>query len=64
MNYSTTYTATVVLLLTAMANIFGVEVMSEELQATVETLLVIGSSIWILIERFKKGGISAFGVRK
>ena len=47
-----------------MANIFGVEVMSEELQATVETLLVIGSSIWILIERFKKGGISAFGVRK
>lgn len=62
--YSTTYSATLVLLITAMANVFGLEVMPEQLQVTVETLLIIGSSAWILIERFRKGGITAFGVRK
>ena len=62
--YSTTYTATIVILLTALARVFGIEVMEEQLQVTVETLLVIGSGVWILIERYKKGGISAFGIRR
>jgi hypothetical protein len=62
--YSTTYTATLVLLLTALARVFNVDVMPEELQATVETLFIIGSSVWILIERFRKGGINALGFRR
>ena len=62
--YSTTYSATLILLITALANVFNVQVMPEELQATVEVLFIIGSSIWILIERFKKGGINSFGIRK
>jgi len=61
---STTCTATILLVITAIANIFGLEVMEEQLQTTIEVLVTIGSGIWILVERYKKGGISAFGLRK
>lgn len=62
--YSTTYAATIILLVTSIANIFGFEVVAEDLQTTLKTLIVIGSAIWILVERFNKGGITALGIRK
>lgn len=61
---STTYTATIILLLTAILNIFGIEVVEEQLQETVSILVSIGTAIWVLVERYRKGGISAFGLKK
>lgn len=61
---SSTYTATIILLITAIANIFGIEVVEEQLQTTIEVLVALGSALWILIERYKKGGIHALGFRK
>lgn len=63
MNYSTTYTATVVLILTSIANIFSIEVVSDELTVIVSASLTILSGMWIIIERYRKGGLSAFGFR-
>jgi len=64
MKYSTTYLSTVVLFLTFLVKVLGVEVGPEALTTTVEVIIAIGAGIWILIERFKKGGISILGIRK
>lgn len=64
MNYSTTYTATIALVVIAIANIFDVEINESELTQTIEALFVIGAALWVLRERVKKGGISALGFRR
>lgn len=61
---STTYTATIILFITAIANIFGFEVVEEQLQTFIESIIAVGSAIWILVERYKKGGINSFGLRR
>ena len=61
MNYSLTYTSVIVLVLGEVLKIAGVEVGNETLTTTILTLVQIGGAITILIERFKKGGINAFG---
>ena len=64
MKYSTQYIATIVLAVTAVAAIFDVEIVQDDLTMAVGLVLSIVSSVWILVERFRKGGISAFGFRK
>ena len=64
MNYSTTYISVIVAVVAELLKWSGVEVGSEALTTTVLTVVQVASAIWILIERFKKGGISALGVKK
>ena len=61
---STTYTATIILFITAIANIFGFEVVEEQLQTFIEMVVAVVSAVWILVERYKKGGITSFGFRR
>lgn len=61
---STTYTATIVLVINMIASLFEVQIVQEDLQVTVQTIMTILAGSWILIERYRKGGINAFGVRQ
>ena len=63
MQFSTTYLSTIVMFLAFLAKVMGVEVGSEQLTTTVEVIVAFVAGVWILIERFKKGGITAFGTK-
>lgn len=63
-NYSTQYIAVAVIVLTQAAKAAGVEVSSEQLTDFVSLLLTLLSGAWILVERFKKGGINWLGMKK
>ncbi len=60
---STTYVATIVSVLSVLLPKLGITVGSEELTSTIQTLIVLGSGIWVLIRRYQKGGINIAGVR-
>jgi len=62
--YSTTYTAEIIKLISVFALLLGFEIDTTELEVTLGLVLVIGSSIWTLYQRYKAGGINALGVRK
>ena len=64
MSYSTTYASVIVAVVAEVLKWSGIEVGGEALTTTVLTLIQVLSGVWILIERFKKGGISALGVKK
>jgi len=68
---STTYINTIVLAVITLSNLFGYTVSETELSDTLKTLIHVGeiavtifSTLHILYERYQKGGISAFGIRK
>jgi ABC-type iron transport system FetAB permease component len=62
-NYSLTYTSVIVLVLGEILKVAGVNVGSEALTTTVLTIIQIVGAITILVERFKKGGITALGAK-
>lgn len=64
MNYSTQYIAVGVIALTQVAKVAGLEISSEQLTNMVMTIVTLASGIWILVERFKKGGIHWTGLKK
>ena len=61
---STTYVAVVVNLLASFLPKFGVDVGSEALTTTIQTLLVVGSGLWVLWKRHQRGDVNVVGVRK
>ena len=61
---STTYTAVILNILSFILPKIGIEVGSEAVTTTVQTIVTIATGIWILVERYKKGGITIFGTRK
>lgn len=61
---SSTYIATVVAILAQLLPFIGINVGSEALTTTAQTLIVIASGLWILKERFKKGDVTFFGAYK
>ena len=60
---STTYIGVIVTILATLLPKFGISIGSEELTITLQTLMVIGSSIWIMWRRFRVGDISPLGRR-
>ncbi len=62
--YSTTITAVVINLLSVILPLIGVEIGSESLTTTVQTLIAVGTGIWIWAERVKRGDVDLFGRRK
>lgn len=64
MNYSSTYVATFVSILAVVLPLLGIQVGSEELTTTAQTILVVISGIWVLKERFSRGDIKISGIKK
>lgn len=62
--YSTTYFAGIVNILAVVLPLVGVNVGSEALTTTVQTVVLIATAIWVLIRRYSRGDISPIGVRK
>jgi hypothetical protein len=65
MQYSKTYAATIAMLLTLLASIFGTEMPSQldevSLEQTIQTIVGVISFIVLIVERFRKGGVTAIG---
>ena len=59
--YSSTYTAVIINVLAQVLPFLGISVGSEALTTTAQTLIAIVSGLWILKERFSKGGVGVFG---
>lgn len=64
MTFSTTYIAVIVNLLSVILPKVGVEVGSDQLTSALQTLIAVASGIYLLIKRYREGGISVLGVRK
>jgi hypothetical protein len=62
-NFSTTYLSVIVLVIGEVLKATGINVGSEALTTTILTLIQVVSAVMILVERFKKGGITAFGAK-
>lgn len=64
MNRSTTIIAVVVQLLAVLLPLIGIEVGTEQLTTTAQTIVVIGSGLWIWKERVARGDVTFAGKRK
>ena len=64
MKYSTTYAAVLVALLVHVLKFFGVVIGSEELTPVIVDLVTFLSGAWVLVERYRHGGVNVLGVRK
>lgn len=67
MTYSKTYTASIVMLLTLLANIFGTDLPSQLTESNIDTVIQVTlgvmSFVTIIYERFQKGGVTPLGVK-
>lgn len=63
-NYSLTYTGVIVFILVELFKFTGINVGNEAIVITITTLIQFVAAIVIIIERFKKGGINIFGIKR
>lgn len=61
--FSTTYTAVLVMVLAQVLPKIGVNVGNDELTTTVSVLASVVAGVWVLVQRYKAGGINVFGKR-
>lgn len=61
---STTIIAVIVNLLAAILPKIGVQVGTEALTSTIQTLVLIVSGLWVWYQRVQKGDVSPLGLRK
>ena len=61
---STTYVSVLVIFLANFLPKLGIMIGTEELTATITTLVTIVSGLWILYRRYAKGDITIGGVKK
>lgn len=61
---SQTYISVIVLFLAQLLPAIGINVGTEELTTTIQTLVTLGAGFWILIRRLQVGDITFAGVRK
>ena len=61
---STTILATIINLAVTLLPLIGITVDSTSLETTIQTLVALGTGIWIWYQRVKSGGVSKLGVRK
>jgi len=61
--YSSEYLAVIVMVLAKVLPLVGIEVGSEALTTTATTLIAVVSGLYLLFKRWKRGGVSALGVR-
>lgn len=58
------YLSSIVSILAVVLPALGIEVGSEELTTTLQTLVLLASSLWIIVRRVQQGDIGLSGVRK
>lgn len=58
------YIAAIVNVLAAVLPHIGVSTNNDALTTTIQTIILIGSSVWVLVRRYQKGDITALGARK
>ena len=63
MNYSTTYLAVIVNILSVLLPKVGITVGTEELTTTIQTIVAIFTGMWIMIQRYKRGDINVAGFK-
>lgn len=61
---STTYIAVIVNLLATFLPKLGIDVGSEQLTSFIQTLIALGSGLWILYKRHQQGDVTIVGKRK
>lgn len=61
---STTIIASIVSILAVILPLLGIEVGSEQLTTTAQTIAVVLSGLWVWRERVKVGDVSVAGLRK
>jgi hypothetical protein len=61
---SQTYISALVILITTIASLFNVKIVSEDITKIIEAVLILGSGLWILYRRYKQGDITIVGTRK
>lgn len=64
MNISTTYIAVIVNLLAVLLPKVGVEIGSDQLTSALQTLVAVASGVYLLIKRYRQGGVSILGVKR
>lgn len=64
MKFSTTISAVVINLLAVILPLMGVTVGSDALTTTVQTVIAIGTGLWIWVARVKKGDVNILGGKK
>lgn len=60
---SQTYIAVIINLLVVVLPLLGIQVGGEELTITIQTITAVITGIWIMIRRYRSGGINIAGVR-
>ncbi len=61
--YSTTYAAIIVNVLSFILPKVGITIGSDALTTTVQTILVLGTGIVVLVKRYQQGGVTKLGVK-
>lgn len=61
--YSTTYIATFVVILAQVLPLMGIDVGTEALTTTAQTIATVLAGLWVLVERYKRGDVSLGGFR-
>jgi len=61
---STTYIAAIVSILVVVLPRFGIQVSSEEVTNILSAIVAVVSSIWIIVQRYKRGDVTPLGLRK
>ena len=61
---STTISAVFVNILAFVLPLLGVQIGSESLTTTVQTIAVVGTALWIWFRRVSQGDVNVVGVRK
>jgi len=61
---STTIISVFTLLLTQLLPLIGVQVGSDQLTATIQTLVAVATGVWIWVQRVKVGDVGVLGGRK
>ncbi len=61
---STTISAVIINLLTVALPLLGVQVGSDALTTTIQTIVAVVTGLWIWRERVLKGDVTKLGVRK
>lgn len=61
---STTYLAVILNLLAQVLPMLGINVGSAALNTTAQTIIAVATGVWVLVERYKRGDVTAFGSYK
>ena len=60
---SQTYVSIIVMLLATILPKVGITLGNDALTTTIQTLLVLGGGLWVLVRRYQAGGVTVFGSR-